>query len=377
MNKKIILFLIIILSTLFMENISVSAEEYNEIISDIVSELEIDKIENSEVQDFFEENEVSIENPQSILNISFQDIANEVKQEFFNNFETPLKLFSTLMAVIVISSLTGNFQKTLKSGTSQKVFGIVCIMVAVTLISEPIKQCFYTSSESIKSGAVFMTVFTPVFSGITAVSGGVSASAVYSSMIFLASEISLQLADGILIPLLSMCMALSIVDAVNTSISLSELINGFKKLVTTVLGFIMLIFTGILSIQSLIGTSADNLSVKAGKYIISNFVPVVGGAVSDAYTTLRCSMGLLRTGVGSFGIITLVLMILPPVISAGLYYGVMKLAFIFSDMFGEKSLSRLFSDMSTVLSMVFGIMICFAMIMIISTTAVMLTFFNA
>lgn len=134
-----------------------------------------------------------------------------------------------------------------------------------------------------------------------------------------------------------------------------------------------MIFTGLLSIQSIVGTSADSLALKTGRYIASNFIPVVGSAVSDAYAALKSSMGLLRGGTGSFGIITLIIMLLPSVVSSGLYYCAMKLAFICADIFGESSLSRLFSDMCSVLSVIFSLMVCFAVIMVISTTIVMMT----
>ncbi len=373
--RKIILVIAIIFCIVIMCNTTVSAEQYD-IISDVASQSGADTLyENTDenVSDFFDEKGISVDNPKSIMNISIQDIFNEIKDEALNNIRMPVKLFSSLMAVIILSSLTGNLADTLKSGASAKVFDMVCVMTSVSIIAEPIKQCFYSASENIQGGAVFMMGFVPVFSSVTVAGGGISSSAVYSAMIFLASELSIQFADTVLIPMLSMCMAVSIVDAINPAISLTELVNSFKKLITGILGFIMMIFTGILSIQSIIGTSADNLSVKAGKYIASNFIPIVGGAVSDAYTTLRGSMGLLRGGIGSYGIITLVLMIMPSVVSAGLYYGAMKLALICSDMFGEKNLSKLFSNMSSVLAIVFSIMICFAVMMIISTTAVMIT----
>jgi stage III sporulation protein AE len=134
----------------------------------------------------------------------------------------------------------------------------------------------------------------------------------------------------------------------------------------------MMIFTGLISIQSIVGTSADNLAVKTGKYMVSNFVPVVGSAVSDAYTTLKSSMILLRSGTGSFGIIAILITILPAAVYSALYYLSVKSAFIISDMFGEKSLSKLYMNISSVLSVVFSVTVCFAVIMIISTAVVMM-----
>lgn len=375
MLKKIMLFIVIVFCIVIMGQINVSAEEYDNAFSDMVHESGADMLDddlNGNAENFFDENSISADNPESILNIGIEDIFSEILNEIKENIYLPIKLFSSLTAVTMLSSLAGSLGNTIKNNSLSKVFNMVCVLVAVSAISEPVSKCFYNCAENIRAGAVFMTGFVPVFSGITASGGGISSALSYSTLIFTVSQISIYLADSVLIPILSMCTALSIVDAVSPRVSLSALINGFKNFTTKSLGFIMMIFTGIISIQSIVGASADNLAVKTGKYIVSNFVPVVGNAVSDAYTTLKSSMGLLRSGTGSFGIIAIAVTILPSVVYAGLYYLSVKSAFIISDMFGEKSLSKLYSDISAVLSVVFSVTVCFAVIMIISTAVVML-----
>lgn len=374
--KKIMWFVAVLFCFVIIGQTEVSAENYEDISSDIIHQSGADELNqdiDSNTEDFFSKNSVDIENPESVLNIDIKDIFSEIIDEIKYNIKLPLKLFSSLIAVIILSSFAGSLENTVKLQSSGKIFNLICVLVSISVISEPLTQCFYNSAENIRAGAVFMTGFIPVFSSVTVAGGGISSALSYSTLVFIASEFAVHIADSFLMPVLSMCMALSIVDAINPAVSLTALINGFKKFITRLLTFVMMIFTGLLSIQSIVGASADSLAIRTGKYLASNFVPVVGSAISDAYTTLKGSMGLLRGGVGSFGIITIIVMLLPSVISAGLYYWAMKFAYIFSDMFGEKCLSKLFFNMSAVLSIVFSIMICFAVIMIISTAIVMMT----
>jgi stage III sporulation protein AE len=375
MIKKIMLFIVIVFCMVIMGQINVSAEEYNDTFSDIVHKSGVDMLDDDlsvNTESFFDENNISADNPESILDIGIEDIFSEILDEIKENIYLPFKLFSSLTAVTMLSSLAGSLGSTIRNNSSSKVFNMVCVLVSVSVISEPVSRCFYNCAENIRAGAVFMTGFVPVFSGITASGGGVSSALSYSTLIFTISQIAIHLADSVLIPVLSMCTALSIVDAVSPAVSLSALISGFQKFTTRFLGFIMMIFTGLISIQSIVGTSADNLAVKTGKYMVSNFVPVVGSAVSDAYTTLKSSMILLRSGTGSFGIIAILITILPAAVYSALYYLSVKSAFIISDMFGEKSLSKLYMNISSVLSVVFSVTVCFAVIMIISTAVVMM-----
>jgi stage III sporulation protein AE len=138
----------------------------------------------------------------------------------------------------------------------------------------------------------------------------------------------------------------------------------------------MVIFLGLLSTQSIIGASADTLGVRAAKFAASNFIPIVGSAVADAYSTVKASLGLLRGGVGFFGIAAIFVMIIPPLLEVGL----MRLAFaaceIACDIFGTKAVKILLSNTVKILSLVFSILVCFSIMLIISTAIVMMIGLN-
>ena len=185
-----------------------------------------------------------------------------------------------------------------------------------------------------------------------------------------------SLVNDIFMPVLSMCICLAIVDAACDTIDLSGMLNGIKKIVTWGLGLIMAIFTGLLSIQSIVGSSADTMTTKAAKYVISNSVPVVGGAASDAYTTVRGSLVLLKNGIGGVGIIALAVMLLPSLILIFLN----KLSFsalgAAAEIFGAKKIVQLFKNINSVLSAALGIMVCFTLMFIISTAIIMMVCTN-
>lgn len=54
------------------------------------------------------------------------------------------------------------------------------------------------------------------------------------------------------------------------------------------------IYLGLVSIQGLYVTSVDNFTVKTAKFAIGNFIPVVGGFVSDSVDILLSSSQLIK-----------------------------------------------------------------------------------
>lgn len=110
--------------------------------------------------------------------------------------------------------------------------------------------------------------------------------------------------------------------------------------------------------------------------MVSSFIPVVGGAISDAYTTIKGSLGLLRGGVGSFGIIALVLTVLPTILSIFSVQISVGLGQVAADIFGVKQISAFLKNISSVLSIAMSLVLCFSVMLIISTTIVMMVGMN-
>ena len=242
---------------------------------------------------------------------------------------------------------------------------MICVLVCVAALSVPVCTCLEIASESLSQGADFMLGFVPVFAGVAAAGGHITSASGYNMLVLGFSDIAIQIAGNFFMPVLSMCICLAIVDAACDTIDLSGMLNGIKKIVTWGLGLI-----------SIVGSSADTMTTKAAKYVISNSVPVVGGAASDAYTTVRGSLVLLKNGIGGVGIIALAVMLLPSLILIFLN----KLSFsalgAAAEIFGAKKIVQLFKNINSVLSAALGIMVCFTLMFIISTAIIMMVCTN-
>lgn len=332
---------------------------------------QLEQTYSEEVKKFFEDNNIKLDDPKGIMSLNPKDVMGSILTKVKEMAAAPIKLLISLMAIIILSALIENIGDTTKSESLNKMFNIISILVCILILSETVCQCIEQVSQALSEGATFMLGFVPVFASIAAGSGSLTSAGVYNIILVLVAEIAVQIASGFLMPLLSLCMALAIVDALNPAISLSSLIEGIKKTVTWCLGLMMTIFVGLLSIQSIIGNSADTLSVKTGKFMVSNLVPVIGGAISDAYTTLKGSFGLLKGGVGGVGIMVILIMVLPTIITIGLNRIAISIASIGADIFNVQGLAKLFKNISSVTSIAFSIVISFSIMFIISTAIIM------
>lgn len=333
---------------------------------------DLDNSVPSDAAEIIEKNGISPDNAESITKITPYDVFKYMLGQLKSRISYPLKLTATLFAVIIAAAVTQNFGSCLESKGVSRVYENVCVLIAVGIVSEPVVNCVSTAADTLYSGSEFITSYVPIFSGIIASSGSVSSASVYSIFLMLCSEFASAAVADLLMPFVSMCMALGIIEAINSNLNLVYITDFIYKAVKLVLGFIMTVFIGLLSLQSIIGASADTLGVKAAKYLVSNCVPVIGGAVADAYTTLKSSLGILRGGAGFFGIAVVFLSVFPSLAEIVLIRLAFCTAELASGIFGLKGIKILAHNSAVVLSVIASLLICFAMMLITATAVMML-----
>lgn len=350
-------------------------------ISEIAGELGIDTDSLSdgltpEAKDFFAENNIAADNPEAIAEITPRDVFLYVWEEFKKSLSKPLRVLSSLLAVILVAALVEGMEDSIPNKSLSKIFGVICVLISVGIIADSVSESISRAAEALDSGGTFMIGYVPVFAGITASSGGVTSAVAYNMLVLLVAQTTVQLSGETIVPALSVCMAMGIVEAINPGFRLSGITEALKKAVSFIMGFIMTVFIGLLSLQSIVGASADTLGVKAAKYVVSNFIPVIGGAVADTYATVKNSLGLLRGGVGFIGIAAIFIMILPPVLDITAMRLVFGAADVAVELFGLSQIKVLVKNTGWILSAVFSILVCFAVMLIIATAILMLVGLN-
>ena len=323
------------------------------------------------VGDILENNGITFENPKSILTLTPSKIWSIIKDILQEKVFAPLRLFVSIIAVIILTSLAESTGGTVKNKELARIFELICVLASVAVLSVPVCKCIDIISDALTDGAEFMIGFVPVFSGVAAAGGHITSASGYSVAVLGFSDLAIGISSDFFMPLLSMCISIAIVDACCDAIELGGILNAVKKIVTWGLGLIMTVFTGLLSIQSIVGASADSLAAKAAKYVISNSIPIVGSAASDAYSTVKGSIMLLKNGIGGIGIAALAVMLLPSLIHAFTYKISFSALGAISEIFGTKKLVKLFKNINAVLSAALGILICFMLMFIVSTGIVM------
>lgn len=205
---------------------------------------------------------------------------------------------------------------------------------------------FTEVAETVDSISAFSGFLFSALAATTAATGAVGTStAMYGVTVAVCSLISRGL-QVVFLPAISCYMALMLASYAVGDGSLQMAGDTIKQLLTLVLKFAVIGFTAYLSLTGVISGSADSASVRAAKLTISTAVPVVGSLIADASETLLVSAGLLRSGIGIFGMLGVMAVSIGPFLETGIGYLSLKCTAAVTASTGEKQLSGLISTMA-------------------------------
>lgn len=310
--------------------------------------------------------------PESFLTLTPSAVMQSLLRIFRDELSAPLVLCCELIALTVLSGILSGLCDTVSDGSMKHLAETLCVILCAAGAAKPLGTCISRTVQALDSGQVFMASFVPVFSSFLAAGGSVGSSAAYQVFVLFLTEGMMALTNSALLPLLESAAALGIIDAVNPTLKLGGFSAMLRKAVTWLLGSAMTLFSALLSIRSFVASAADSLASKTVRLLSSSLIPIVGGAVSDAYGTVQGSMILLRNGVGAVGIFVILSLVLPPLISLLIYRAVFTFASAFAGTVGNDAICKLFQHMQDILAAAFAMIVCFSVMLIFSSAILLL-----
>lgn len=312
---------------------------------------------------------ITPENPDSFSGLTPKKIWSDVWGLAAQTVTVPLGAGVSILVCILLCAVAGVLKE---GGNFQGVtdyLGVLCVSCVILL---PLFSSITKAVESIQICGGFMLAFVPVYAGILIAAGRTATAGGYQTMVFGAAQLVTQLASHVITPFCGGLTAMSVCASLAPGYRLDSLSATIKKVVVWLLGIAMTVFTGLLTITGAIHSAADSVGIRAAKFVVGSSVPFVGGAVSEALGSVQGCLGVLRSSVGGYGAIAMAILLLPVLIELLLWKLMLLGASSLCDMFGVGAVSQLINAMSSVLSIILAVLVCCAMMFLISMTVMML-----
>ncbi|MBQ4603914.1 MAG: hypothetical protein IJB16_04850 [Clostridia bacterium] len=302
---------------------------------------------------------------EGIFDISFSSFTKLIKDILTEEIKTPLEyLLKTVGAVLLVSVCAGFFPDDEKSKT---VLALICGSFLIIEIFAPAMQSVSAAALSMGACAAFEKALIPVLAAVVTVSGNPASALSVHGTVFAAAQFVEAFAADTVMPLVGICGALSMTGSVFPTLRLSAVSETVKKSLTTCLASAAGLFTGFLALKSTLAASVDGMAVKGVKLAANTFIPVIGGAIGEAFTSVAGSLSLVKNTVGVYAIVAFFIMTVPVIINLALWVIVMRIACLISDLLGCIQCSEVIKSIAFVFSMTNTILVLCAAVFIISS----------
>ena len=194
--------------------------------------------------------------------------------------------------------------------------GVILLGTANTLI--------HSATQTVQQISSYGKLLLPVMTAAVAAQGGtVSSATLYTGTAFFDALLG-TLISSLLVPMVYLFLAFVIGHSAIGENVLKQLRDFLKWLVTWSMKTILYVFTGYISISSLISGGTDKMALKAAKLTISGAVPVVGGIMSDASETILLGASVVKNAAGIYGILAVLAILVLPFLRVGILYLMLK-----------------------------------------------------
>lgn len=215
------------------------------------------------------------------------------------------KLLVTIVMLTVFSMVLETLQNAFERNAVSKVAYSITYMVLIIIAVNSFHVAMGYAKGAIESMIQFMLAMVPLLLTLLASMGNVvTVSVLHPLIIFMIHAVG-TLIYTLVFPLLFFSAVLHIASALSEKFKVTQLANLLRNIGVGVMGVLLTVFLGVISVQGATGAVTDGVTLRTAKFVTGNFVPVVGRMFSDAADTVISASMLAKNAIGLAGVIIL------------------------------------------------------------------------
>lgn len=293
-----------------------------------------------------------------------------LKLFLFDELRASLKVASIIFVLALLSSILKSLDNSFSSGAISQVTTYIVFIVMVTLTLVGFKDVLNICNTTIDSMINLMQILMPILITFLVVMGFPMTSTVMTP-IFMGGVTFINIVfKNFLFVSITIGFAILVINNLSNSIKLKKLASFIKQINLITIGAIFTIYLALVSMQGMYVKSLDGFAVKSTKFAIGNFIPVVGGFVSDSFDIILSSSQLIKNLFGGVGLIILVGICLIPIIKIISIILVYKTSAMIVEPVGEDSISNFLNEISNLMAIMLACIIAITIMFFVTIAIV-------
>ena len=282
----------------------------------------------------------------------------QVYGAFFETLRSMGKLMLSLMLPVLLAGLLAHLD-TGDDHLSPLVHSVCLVIILVPVVLVVLSELEH-AQETIISMTSRMGKLLPLLLTLLTAVGGNASSAFLHPVVMAASGSMVFLAREVILRLVMCTSAVTAVNHLSDRAHLTRLAQLLRNAVCWLLGVSFTVFLGAMSMQGVVSASVDGVAIRAAKYAVDNFVPVVGGMFSDTMDTLVGCTLIVKNALGVASVFALSAALISPLMRTLAVVFAFKLSAALLEPIADGQVIGAISDFSRTLVLFLITMLCVA-----------------
>ena len=285
-----------------------------------------------------------------------------------NEVQTGIKSLACILAIIIIHSILKSISESLENDSVSKLIYYVQYIAIITIIMGNFSDIINLVKETTTNLIGFMNTLIPVLISLMVYTGSITTTSILEPIILFMINFIGNLIQDILIPVILIITSISIISKISDRVQINKISKFLKSSTVWLLGTILTIFVGVVSLEGTLSSSVDGITAKTAKAIVSSAVPVVGKILGDVVdSVLGCGV-ILKNAVGFVGVIIIIGICILPILKLTVLTFSYKLVASVSEVIADDKIVKLLDEIADIFKILLAILVSIMFMVIIGTT---------
>ena len=271
--------------------------------------------------------------------ISVKGLFTYVGKQALGVLSGTLAVLLTVVIIAVMNSILAGLTSGFVKQQTIEIVHYVCYTLVVSIVMAKVGgivlECreFCVGVERFTEGT-----FPPLITLMSALGGNVSAS-IYKPQLAVFSMLIGSLFGKVILPLFVAAIAFCLIGNLSSNVKMDKIQSAIRYCSTLILSAAFGLFMTYLTVAGITGGMVDGVSIKAAKFVLSGYVPILGGYLSQGFDLISAGCVLIKNSIGMIGIIVVLYMIIKPILHVTIFSFALKIVASVIQPIGDKRVS--------------------------------------
>ncbi len=263
-----------------------------------------------------------------------------------------IPMLLSVIAIILAYNLLNSIKSRNASESIERVVYFATGALAISLVVGYFSSILVSAVKFAVSVKTQVQTVAPLLITLMTAAGATSSAGVYTPSVVVLGSGMTNAVTYLVFPALLMALVFDIIGSISTSVKLGKTVEFFRSACKWFLGTAFFLFVTVIGITGITASVRDGITVRAARFAVSKYVPVIGGYLSQGFDFIMAGNVLIKNAVGSSAVVIIILLVSPILSKLVIFTLTLKLTAAIAEPLGGDRFCGVLSSVAKTSSMI-------------------------